>query len=337
MKKHIQVITLSLATILSSTAFAEDIKVSGKVFFDYSAINTSTPTTNTDKRGGTISRTYLTLKKKVDDTWSTKVTFDSALNSGHTGKDSEVFLKTAQLTGSFSEEVHLKLGLIATPWLGYEDKLGKHRHVSKSFVDTHKMDSSADAGVGIFGQLMDGLLVYDVVSINGGGYGNVTTSEKTDINLRLGVRPMQGLTIDLGYRHGYKGTFDAANTENETTLTQFLMTYGATMGDLSYRVALNNINNKIVDQLPNGAATVTEKGVAIWAWARRGDFGGYFRSESLDNGISGDATEKRMLLSADYFVSKGVVVSLVSDSSTDIGGAAGNDKSTLGLFTQFKF
>jgi len=107
MKKHIQVITLSLATILSSTAFAEDIKVSGKVFFDYSAINTSTPTTNTDKRGGTISRTYLTLKKKVDDTWSTKVTFDSALNSGHTGKDSEVFLKTCLLY-TFSEPTRLR-------------------------------------------------------------------------------------------------------------------------------------------------------------------------------------------------------------------------------------
>ena len=213
MKKQASLAAIAGATAITSTSAmaGNDIKVSGKVFFDYNAHSKTTSGVTNDTIGGNVGRTYLSAKKKIDKTWSAKLTLDSAYNSGASGKKNQVFLKKAQLTGKFlNKAVNVKLGLIGTPWIGYEDKLGKHRHVSKSFADTHKLASSADAGIGVFGKLMDGMISYDAVLINGSGYGNTKVAEKTDLELRVGAKPIKGLTVDLGYRTGYKGTFTAA-------------------------------------------------------------------------------------------------------------------------------
>jgi hypothetical protein len=330
MKKQVSLTALALATALTATAaHADDVKVSGKVFFDYSKV---TETGKPDTTGGNITRTYLSFKKKIDDVWSAKVTIDSAYDSSAIKKHNNVFLKKAQLTGKFSDAVKVKLGMIGTPWIGHEDKLNGHRFVAKSFVDTHHMASSADAGIGVFGKV--DMFSYDIASINGGGYGNTAKTAKTDLEARFGVKPMDGLTVDLGYRSGYLGKFVAGTTEKKNALTQLLVTYGQ-KGDVSFRVGANIINNKVDDAIAN--TSTTEKGTEIWAWVRSGEFGGYLRNESLDNGVTGSATEKRTVISLDYYTTKGVIVSLVSDSITDHKGVAGDKKSTTGLFSQFKF
>jgi hypothetical protein len=277
-----------------------------------------------DTTGANISRTYLTFEKKIDRTWSAKVTLDSLTNN--------VFLKKAQLTGKFSDALNVKLGMIETPWIDHEDNLNGHRYISKSFVESHAMASPADVGVGIFGKA--DMLSYDIVSINGSGYGNTAVTAKTDLEARFGIKPIDGLTVDLGYRSGYLGQYNATVTEKKNTLTQLLLTYGQE-GKVSFRGGANFISNKVDDQL--AITTLTQKGTELWAWVRSGKFGGYLRSESLDNGAAGAATEKRTVVSVDYLATKSTVISLVSDSATDIGGTAGKKASTVGLFTQFKF
>ena len=121
---------------------------------------------------------------------------------------------------------------------------------------------------------------------------------------------------------------------DKKTLTQFLVTYGQ-KGDIDYRVGFNMIRNKVDAVTP--ANSLTEKGTELWAWARKDKFGGYLRSETLDNGKANSATEKRLVVSLDYHATKAVVVSLVSDSTSDVAGVAGDKKSKTGLFTQFKF
>lgn len=329
MKKQVVLTALALATAMTATAAqADDIKVKGKVFYNYS---THSSTGNPDETAGDIKRTYITLKKKVDDVWSTRVTIDSARDAG-TSKSNNVFLKYAYLKGKFSDALQVKLGMIATPWVGYEDKLNQHRYISKSFVDTHKMASSADAGVGVQGKV--DMFSYDIVSINGGGYGSTGKTEKTDIETRFGVKPIKGLTVDLGYRSGYLGKFDAGVAEDKNTLTQFLVSYGR-KGDISYRVAANVISNKIDNEIANTSKTI--KGTELWAMVRSGAFGGYIRNESIDFDDVTKVKETRTVVSLDYHATKGVVISLVSDKTTDVGGTAGDEKSTLGLFSQFKF
>jgi len=335
MKKQVSLtaLALALATALTATAaHADDIKVSGKVFFDYSKVST---TGSDDTTGGNVSRTYISAKKKINDVWSAKVTIDQAFDKDAITaklKGNQVFLKKAQLTGKFSDAIKVKLGMIGTPWIGYEDKLNGHRYISKSFVDTHGMASSADAGVGVFGKV--DMFSYDIVSINGGGYGDTAKTAKTDIEARFGVKPIDGLTIDLGYRDGYKGGYAVGTTETKNTLTQLLVTYGQ-KGDLSYRVGANVISNKVDDQIAN--TTTTEKGTELWAWVRSDEFGGYIRNESLDFDKTTKSKEKRTVISLDYHAAKGTIISLVFDKITDHKGAAGDIKSTTGLFTQFKF
>ncbi len=341
MKKQVSLAAVAVATAISATAAqAEEVKISGKVFYDYSSQSSTVGATTTKTSGGNISRTYLTAQKKLDDTWSAKVTFDSALDSNLAAagsKANNVFLKIAQLTGSFSDEVNVKLGMISTPWIGYADGLNGHRYIAKSYVDQQKLDSSADAGIGVFGKV--GMISYDVVSVNGGGYGNTTKTDATDINLRVGASPIEHLTVDFGYRSGYKGTKGSAaaggGNDTDNTLTQIMATYGLEVNGLSYRAGLNIINNKADDKIANTSTTL--KGQELWVWARQGDIGGFIRYESTDTGAPGSATEKRTVLALDYHASKDVTFSLVSDSTTDTGGVSGNKASATGVFSQFKF
>jgi len=329
MKPQVTLAVFALASTLATTsAQADDLNISGKIFFDYSK---HTETGKTNLMDGTINRTYLTTKKHINGMWSSKVTFDSSYDPA-SKKHNNVFLKTAQVTGKISDQLNIKLGMIATPWIGYEDNLNGHRFVTNSFADTHHMAHSADAGVGVFGNI--DMFSYDIVSINGEGYTDTAKTEKTDIEARFGVKPIDGLTIDLGYRDGYKGQYVAGTTETQNTLTQLLVTYGQE-GDLSYRVGANVISNNVDDQIAN--VSITEKGAELWAWVRSGEFGGYVRNESLDFDITSKAIESRNIVSLDYYAAKGAIISLVYDDTTDLNGVSGDSKTTTGVFTQFKF
>ena len=116
-----------------------------------------------------------------------------------------------------------------------------------------------------------------------------------------------------------------------------MITYGKKIHDLSYRAGFNMISNSVSDKALNVTTDSTQKGQEIWAWVRKGDIGGFLRSESWDDGVTGNATETRTVFGADYYVSKGIVVSLVSDSTTNLKGTSGDKASKTGLFTQFKF
>lgn len=331
MKKQASLTALALATALTATtAQAGNIKTSGKVFFDYSKHST---TGAADTTGGTISRTYITAEKKINRVWSAKVTLDSSYD-GATGKSNNVFLKKAQLTGKFSQ-ARVRLGMIDTPWVGYEDKMNKHRYISKSFVDRLGLAASADAGIGVQGKF--NIVSYDIASLNGAGYSDTKVTAKTDLEARFSVKPkaVKGLEVNLGYRTGYLGKYIAGATEKKNTLTQLLVSYSGRADNVYYRVAANAITNKVDDQIAN--ITTDQKGTEIWATARSGKYGGYIRSESFDNGVPGSAKETRTLLSLDYYATKGVLFSLVSDTTSDVNGVAGISNSTTGVFSQFKF
>jgi len=329
MKQNINLTAIALlAAIGTNTAHAEDINFSGKIFFDYSAKENN----GVKSTGGDITRTYLTAAKKLDDTWSAKVTFDSALNKTATGKKNEVFLKIAQLTGKFSDQANIKLGMIGTPWIGYADGLNGHRYIAKSYVDSHGLDASADAGIGAFGKVMDGLVSYDVVMVNGGGYGNTTATAATDINSSIGMNIENNITLDVGLRNGYKGSKGGAS-ETKSTLFQVLATYSNEVSNLNYRAGLNLISSK---KSPTGGASTTDSAQEMWIAARQGKLGGFVRIENTSFDAA-PKSETRLLLSADYFATKDVTLSLVSDTISNVAGAVGAKKTSIGMYSQFKF
>jgi len=277
------------------------------------------------------------------------VTTDVQLESGVAGmkKRTSVFLKKAYLQGHFSDAAIVQAGVIGTPWIGHEEGLMKHRYVTKTFVDTYGFDSSADAGIGLKGKLADGLLDYHITEINGGGYGNISKANAVDFNGRIGIYPVDGLTLDLQFRDGYKASkkWNAATLNNTAgtkhTLLQAMLTYGSSDWRVGGNYISEKANNKALAVNPN----TKNSGYAVWAWGKfTPDFGAFGRFEGLDvkqDGALYKAKTKRYVAGLEWFARKNVSFSAAYDYSktTNNGFVLGNfaQDTKFGLYSEIKF
>ncbi len=298
--------------------------------------------TQSKTTGAALDRAYFSVGYAFDDVWSMGLTTDVSIENA-LGKKSSVYIKKAYLQGKFAPEFVLQAGVIGTPWIGHEEHLWGHRYVSKVYADTLGFDSSADAGIGFKGKLADGMVDYHVVEVNGGGYGNISKTNAMDLNARVGFKPVDGLTLDLGYRTGYWGkkTFNANVKKN--TLWQLLATYG--MGH-DFRVGAGYISFKD-DQGVKNAAGTKNTGFDLWAWAsfaeNLGAFGRYesLKAKNAANFGANDEKTTRYVLGLDWKARKNVDFSLAYDYSktSNVGGKAANfTKDTkYGVFSQVKF
>jgi len=349
------------------------LKLGGKVFADFTRTDDTDSNGIVKKRntGGNISRTYLTAKYTFDPDWMFRITLDSSLDktpkvsgggvgkgaTASVSKGNQVFLKYAYLQGKlYGDAVVLRLGLSHTPWIDYEQHLWKHRYFSKVTIDTFKFDASSDVGVGLKGKLMDGLVKYWVVAVNGGGYGNTTKTDAIDFNSRLSFYPIKGLTVDLQYRQGSLGqkSFGAApvpTTTGRQVMEQFMISYG----NHDWRVGGNYILNKddsghssgLIKKQKNAKHTV---GV-LWGWAKIGNgFGAVTRIESENvEKLTGVTTVKqkanRYIVGLDYTPLKhlnftlGYEVAKVTNQGYVATSVANPDQTNkkYGIWSQFKF
>ena len=338
----IRVATLIAAAAVATPAFAGDTQVSGKIYFDYSSASKTVGNVKTTTAGANLSRTYLQVKHQLDDTWTATFKVDSAYETT-LGKKTGLYVKVAQLAGAFTPELNVKFGVIGTPWIGYQEGLEGHRYITKTFVDTQGLDSSADAGIAIYGKFADGLVNYNIAEVNGKGYGDIKRGGSQDLNARIGFAPIEGLTIDLGFRDGYMGA--KATTQTPTTgltkytLTQAMVTYG--MGH-DFRVGADYI----VDNAKTNGASTKLKGLSAFAWANFTDqFGAFAKYETAKlsgapgtvKKLTGTATEKTTIVSLDYKASKKVLLSLAYTNIKDLHGVAGDKDVIAGVYSQFKF
>lgn len=262
---------IAMSLFISGNAIASGIEIdnnnskltiSSKFFLNATQDKTTVNGATTDKSTGlALDRASLTVKYKINDIWSMKLTADGTLNTNATGKKTEVFIKNAFVQANFTPELQFNIGVIGTPWVGYENGLDGHRYIVKAYTDTKKFDSSADAGVGLYGKFADGLVGYAVTVINGKGYGDITATDAVDYNSRIGIYPVKGLTVDFQFRSGYLGTktFGAAGEKN--TLLQAMTTYGV---GKDFRIGANYIQNK---EDVAGVETKT-RGIVAWGRAR---------------------------------------------------------------------
>jgi len=342
----IRTAALMVATMAASPAFASDIKFGGKIYADMTQSDVTKAGVKNTTRGANLTRSYFSAETNLDDTWSVAFKVDVSNEAKNKlSKANSIFLKQAQLTGHFMPEFNAKLGVIGTAWVGNEEHMFGHRYISKGFVDTQGLDSSADAGLGVFGKVADGMFHYEVDAINGKGYGDTTSTGSTDINSRFGI-DVSGLTVDLGLRSGYMGTklTTQSNTGTKYLLTQLMVTYG--MGH-DFRVGGIVINDKAT---PSASAAGKLTGMDLFAQGKFNDqFGAFatYQTAKLDaagvalvGGIgkmTGAATEKRTVVSVDYQAQKNVLLSLALTNVKDLNGVAGNKENVAGLYSQFKF
>ncbi len=356
MHRSIYTAALALACALAAPAWAgvtvaEDgsskLKLGAKFYIDASQTRTAQNGKTVSKSQGVgIGRAYFSMSYAFDDVWSMGWTTDVVVDNGLQKKKTNVYVKKAFLRGAFSPAFTLEMGVIGTPWIGHEEHLMKHRYATKTFVDTYKFDSSADAGIGVKGKLGE-TADYHLTLVNGAGYGNIKKTNATDVNARVGFADM-GATFDVQYRTGYMGTKTFGNAGTKYTLAQAMLTYGQD----AWRVGANYVNAK---RTPNAGAAIKSNGLAGWFWTMTPDgYGVWGRYEQLkQKGFTGVTPKTtRYVLGLEWTPRKNVNFSLVYDTSKTTGAdgqlngkaapnnvAAGQSwkSTTFGLFAQVKF
>jgi len=318
-----------------------------------------------------LTRAYLTARYYINDIWKVRVTTD-VHQENTLGKQSNVFLKYAYLQADLLPAASLRLGVIHTPWIDHEEELWGHRYISTVLADGLGVESSADAGLGVVGKVMGGLLHYQFGEFNGGGYTNIRASKALDFSGRIGSEPIKGLTVDFQYRNGYRGQkkfSGGAQTQPvaRQIFYQAMVTYGH---EHDWRVAVGYLfdKDKAFSFIPAGAGSskaVRNKAWDVWGWANLLDtsFGTigaiarydydqvnpYNNQGALTNS-GNDETITRYLAGLELKPAKGVNLSLVYDYKKKENLIAGAGTATptvtadknlkdysIGLYTQLKF
>jgi len=257
------------------------LKIDATIFADYTMENDkNTGTgwaanqtgTQIKKQGVNLTRTYLTGRYYINDTWMMRLTSDFSAETNVNGisKQNQVYVKYAFAQGSFTPALRVRFGVIQDPWIPYvQDHLWAHRYVSKIMPDRLGLWSSADAGVGLAGQFLGGMVRYQMAVLNGRGYGNTQPTQGQDFNSRLELRPFKGLIAELGYRNGYAGNkqFTTGTTTYNNNIVggkqkamHAMVTYGSAH---DYRVGVNYL----VDKNKASTSPVKTTGYGAWAWA----------------------------------------------------------------------
>jgi len=279
MKKHITLAALACMSIAPS-AFAgvtvfddgeSKLSLGGLVRVDaisdkITSVAAGIPTA-TDTQGFDLNRAYLTAKYTIDSNNMVRITTD-VKQENTLAKKTNVFLKYAYLQSKLAGDAAvLRLGVSHTPWVDYELALWKHAYFIDEPSSTFGYEASSDLGIGLKGKLADGMVKYFVTAVNGIGYTDIKKTNGIDYSGRIGVEPIKGLTLDVGYRSGYKGTKTSATTAlGKQTLTRAMISYGTD----TFRIGGDYMNNK--DKTV--AAPFEDKLMSGWGWVKlEGGFG----------------------------------------------------------------
>lgn len=219
-------------------------------------------------------------------------------------------------------------------------------------MDLYGLDSSADAGIGLQGKLGGGMVQYAVTGVNGGGYGDISKTKSMDLNSRIGIRPIEGLTMDAQFRDGYRGsrtwdrTLQADNQGTRHTLMQGMITYGT---QDTFRVGGNYIHEKS-EQRADAVHAITRSttrstGYDAWAWVKFGSslgaFGRYDFLKKRQDLAAADAKTEHYVAGMEYLPRQHVAFAVAADYSKtrNAGYNAGAIVEVVkyGLYSEFRF
>ena len=155
--KKLLILTLVLAFTLSINA--QEGNPFAKVFTNFNHDN--------DKNEFELKRAYLGYSYKIDDNFSTKITFDVGNNSS--GSAYTAFLKIASLSWKPMKNTNINMGMIGSKNFKFMEKSWGRRYIEKSALDKEKWANSADLGVSLDYKVFDNFTI-DGQILNGEGY-----------------------------------------------------------------------------------------------------------------------------------------------------------------------
>ena len=242
MKKTILALSAALLTVISVNAQVG--KPSVKVFSNFN-YNLSSEEGETAFKEFEIKRAYLGYSYKIDEQFSTKITFD--VGNNESGSAYTAFLKIASLKWKNSDKLTLNVGMVGTKNFKFMEKSWGRRYIEKSAQDKYKWANSADLGVTADYKISDNLAI-DAQILNGEGY------KKAQDNLGL-FRGGLGVTYKISTNLALRLYQDITprSTYTDSTDSQYISTaslaYSGTNFSLGYESSLKqNADNIIADE-----------------------------------------------------------------------------------------
>ena len=242
MKKTILALSAALLTVISVNAQVG--KPSVKVFSNFN-YNLSSEEGETAFKEFEIKRAYLGYSYKIDEQFSTKITFD--VGNNESGSAYTAFLKIASLKWKNSDKLTLNVGMVGTKNFKFMEKSWGRRYIEKSAQDKYKWANSADLGVTADYKISDNLAI-DAQILNGEGY------KKAQDNLGL-FRGGLGVTYKISTNLALRLYQDITprSTYTDSTDSQYISTaslaYSGTNFSLGYEASLKqNADNIIADE-----------------------------------------------------------------------------------------
>ena len=226
-------------TTAEVSATSPTTTIGGVAWFDFSNISlqnqnskgeyTDTPPTGT---GFDVKRFYLIVDHRFNEIWSANLTTDAQYSSASTttvltptgtttaltnqnssGNVTEVFIKKLYLEGKFDPGFVLRIGASDLPWIPFVEGVYGYRFVEKLTLDRLGFGTTADWGVNANGTFGSGLLSYSLSVVNGGGYRNPSRTKDVDFEGRISSKPVDWLTLGLGFYSGHLGQITATNQD----------------------------------------------------------------------------------------------------------------------------
>lgn len=229
MKKLLS-LTLVLAFTLSINA--QEGNPFGKVFTNFNHDN--------DKNEFELKRSYLGYSYKIDDNFSTKITFDVGNNSS--GSAYTAFLKIASLSWKPMSNTTLNMGMIGTKNFKFMEKSWGRRYIEKSALDKEKWANSADLGVSLDYKVFDNFTI-DGQILNGEGYKK--TQDENGL-MRVGFGGTYKLSnFSIRIFRDVKSTADSDLNQEITTAAVSYSNNGLNIGfETDMMENSNNIENE---------------------------------------------------------------------------------------------
>ncbi len=163
---------LGSALIMSLNTSAQEGTPSAKIFSNFN-YNMSAEEGENAFKEFEIKRAYLGYSHKIDERFSTKITFDVGSNSA--GSEYTAFLKIASLKWEACDNLVLNLGMVGTKNFKFMEKAWGRRYIEKSAQDKYKWANSADAGITADYKISDNISL-DAQILNGKGYKKTQSS-----------------------------------------------------------------------------------------------------------------------------------------------------------------
>lgn len=331
-------------------------RLSGRMFFNVSTIDSDAPDGGADKISGfAVKRVYVGVDHRFDDRFAANITLDAdnvvraraSNDASANGTVQGFYIKKAYLEAKLDPALIVRAGAADMAWVPYAESVAGFRYIDQMMVDRLRLGTSADWGVHLLGRMANGLISYQVSAVDGDGFRQPQLSGTIDLEGRLSFR-YKGIEAGIG---GYSGKLgansDGARPYRRAERLNALLAYKTDLFTIGGEYLAARNWGRVLASAPRDEA---EAWGLFGSYAFRPDWALFGRFE-----WSEPNQRTRPTVDATYFniglqyspidaIDLALVYKRdeadngrVTTGAGAIGGAAGGARNEVGLYGQFRF